>query len=400
MRALTLVVLTCAAALTRVAVAEPRPVTLAQALAATATAPTALADDARNGAADAAAVATGGWSATTLTLGSTARTTGLIVGLIAPLPVFGREAAARRSAQAQAGVTRATAQTARLDLKEQVEAAWLDLARARALAAVASDSAARARDLEAAAQARLDAGDVPAADVQVARAARLRAEAEADAIAADQAAASVALATALGWDPEVELVADGELPAPTSPPPLADLQPQLARHPEARAAAAVLAAAEADLALVARERRPGLALDVEYDGLVRGGVDDFRASLLIDLPLFGRGAARSTAARAQIAVAAADGRARTQQLAGALVLAHRLAAAAAARARRLADDVLPAQVSAQALAGEAYREGAADLSSALVASRELLAVQAEVIEATHAAAMARAALTRAIGGGS
>lgn len=346
MRPLTIAILTCSAtlALARVAVAESRPVTLAQALAAADAAPARLADDARVSAADAAAVAIGEWPATAVTVGTTATTARMIAGVTVPLPVFGREAAARRSACAQAGVIRATAAAARLGRREQVETAWLDLARARAMGVVAGASADRARELERVAQARLDAGDVPAADVQAARAARLRAEAEAEAITADQSAASVALATALGWDPEVDLVADGELPAPSPPPPLAEVQPQLAGHPEARAAAAVLDATRADAALVARERWPGLALDVEYDGRDRrGDPDDVRASLVVELPLFGRGGARAAAARAQIAVAAADRRTRTQELAGALVLAHRQAAAAAARAQRLANDVLPAQ---------------------------------------------------------
>ena len=391
------VILSIAGAAT--AAAEPRRITLAAALAAADRAPARAADEARIAAADATVAATGGWSPTAVSVGTTINTTGVIAGASLPLPIFGREAAARQGARATARSARAVADAARLELREQVEVAWLELARSHARLVLSGDSAARAHELEGIAQARLDAGDVPAADVQAARAARIRADVESTTATADERAASATLASLLGWDPEVELVADGAEPTPSPPPGLAELRANLTRHPDARAAAAALEVARAGVVGARRERWPAIALDLEVDALDRrGDPDDLRATVVLELPLFGRTGAKVAAAQAEAAVAAAEGRARTQGLAGALVAAHRKATAAADRATLLARDVLPAQELAAAQAQQAYREGAADLTSALVAARELLAVRVEVVDAIHDAAVAHAALTHAIGG--
>ncbi|MBK9032418.1 MAG: TolC family protein [Myxococcales bacterium] len=324
----------------------------------------------------------------------------MIAGVTVPLPVFGPGPAARRSARAAAAATRALALVGRLELREQIEVAWLDLARAQELAALADDAIARARELEQVAQARLDAGDTAAVDVQAALAARLRAEVDGAAVAADVVVAGATLATLVGWDADDGLVAEGGLPAPTLPPTVAALRAQLGQHPEARAAAAARDATAASAALIARERWPALAVDLEVDALDRrGDPDDVRASLVVEVPLFGRAGARARAARAEVAVAVAELSARTQALTGELIAAQRRARATAARAQRFELEVLPAQELATAQALAAYRAGATDLIAALVAGRELLAVRAEVTEARYQAAVAQAALARALGGG-
>ena len=59
--------------------------------------------------------------------------------------------------------------------------------------------------------------------------------------------------------------------------------------------------------------------------------------------------------------------------------------------------MLPASDRAAALSMQAYREGARDLASALVAERDLAAVRAEINEARAAAAAAFAELAQAAG---
>jgi len=60
-------------------------------------------------------------------------------------------------------------------------------------------------------------------------------------------------------------------------------------------------------------------------------------------------------------------------------------------------DVVPAQDRAAALSMQAYREGARDLSSALVAERDLAAARAETNDARATAARAFAELAQAVG---
>ena len=91
-------------------------------------------------------------------------------------------------------------------------------------------------------------------------------------------------------------------------------------------------------------------------------------------------------------LAALDG-----ELAGHLAAAHARWQAAVERLTSLEHDVLPASDQAAKLSMQAYREGARDLASALVAERDLAAVRAEINDARAAAAIAFAELRLAAG---
>jgi len=377
---------------------EPRPIGLAEALAAEASAPAAAAQDQRARAAMAEADAAGAWPGTTLSIASSRLTARLVTTVAIPLPLAGGPAAARRTAAAQRGVVEAETDAARLDRRLAVTLAWLALARAQAAVALGAETVEQTRQLEAAAQARLDVGDAPAMELEAARAARVRAEAEAGSAATEVEARGAELAGLLGWDPTVAVVADGALPSPSPPPSLDELRRAAAGHPDARVAGAAVTVAHAASDEARRARWPLIALDLEvsaFDPTQPG--TDVRAGVTVELPLLGRGQARLDAARAGERVARLADLAIAAQLDATIVAAHRRAAAAIARARRFSDEVLPAQLRASELATRAYREGGAALASALLAQRELVAVRVEVLDAIYAAAVARATLSRASG---
>jgi outer membrane protein TolC len=186
---------------------------------------------------------------------------------------------------------------------------------------------------------------------------------------------------------------------------LAVLQRRLRVHPERAASERRIAATEANLDQLHAARWPGLAIEgeVDYDDPTitegRTALDrtDARIGISLDLPVFARigdriraGEATALAQRARLA--ALDG-----ELAGHLAAVHARWRAAVERLTALEREVLPASDQAARLSMQAYREGARDLASALVAERDLAAVRAELNDARAEAAIAFAELRLAAG---
>jgi cobalt-zinc-cadmium efflux system outer membrane protein len=396
-----LVVLGVAGAARGVLAAEPvaRPVTLAEARAAVGHAPAHRSAAARTGAAGAARAASGAWPASSFGVWGTRHAERLGFSASLPLPVFGNLAADRRVAGAELDVARAEAGGVDLGLEREVTRAWLELARAEARAAQSEATAKREDELAQATRKRFEAGDAPRAEVVAADAAAKRARAEADADRAAIAAAAAELAAPLGWDPEVALHAEGGLPVAPAPPPLAELRPRRAGHPEARAAEARARAQDAQVALAHRRRFPELSLDAESligDPGLPG--TDFKLGVSLTVPLFGGTGAAERAARARSEAARVEHDATLSTLDGAIVAAYRRLQAAERRADALDHDVLPAQREAAELARAAYREGAGGLVAVLEAERALSEAELAYIDARAEAALALVELEWAVGG--
>ncbi|MBV8762784.1 MAG: TolC family protein, partial [Deltaproteobacteria bacterium] len=240
-------------------------------------------------------------------------------------------------------------------------------------------------------------------DVTVANAARARADVAVAAALREQDAASAELAGLLGWNPAQPLRADG---APVIAPAAAlpALQARLAGHPETQAAQRRVVAAQAavDAALV--QRWPGLALEgeLDYDDKTQMGNNawdktDAHVGLALDLPIFARIGDKARAARATEAAQRMRLAALEAELGGRLVAAYQRWQAASERLAAMERDVIPAQEKAATLSMQAYREGARDLSSAVLAERDLASARAELNDARAQAALAYADLAVAIG---
>lgn len=403
--------------------ADRRPVTLAQVVAAAAKAPAAQVSGQDIAAAEATAAAASAWPNPSLRVGTNRLTARLIAGATLPLPIFGTVGAARRVAEAEAQVVRAEGELALRDLRHRVVVAWIQLARAQDDLAAQQVAARQARDLEGVARGRLDAGSGAEVDVTVAIAARARAEVTAAGAQRTEDAASGELAGLLGWDPTRPLRAEG---APVvgpavggSGPPggpagqpgdatgdaIAALRGRLARHPERAAASRRVAAADASVAQANAQRWPGLALEGELDyddrsvteGRTAWDRTDAHVGVSLDLPVFARTGDRARAAEATARAQRARLAAIEAELDGRLYAAYRRWQAAAEQLAALERVVLPAQERAAALSMQAYREGARDLSSALVAQRDLATARAELNDARATAALAFAELAVALG---
>jgi len=411
MRSVVLVLVALASA-ARPARGDDRvPITLAQAVAAAGKAPAARVSGYDLAAAEASAAAASAWPNPSLRVGTSRLTARLIAGATLPLPLFGTVGAARRVAEAEAQVVRAEGDLALRDLRHRVVVAWIQLARAKDDVAAQQVAAGQAKDLEVVARGRLAAGTGADVDVTVAVAARARADVAAAAAERTEDAASAELAALLGWDPARRLRADG-LPVvgpavgrPGEPDELAALRGRLARHPERTAATRRIAAAEASVAQASAQRWPGLALEGELDyddvsvteGRTAWDRTDAHVGVSLDLPVFAHTGDRTRAARATAQAQRSRLAAIEAELDGRLYAAYRRWQSAAEQLAAIERIVLPAQDRAAALSMQAYREGARDLSSALVAQRDLATARAELNDTRAAAALAFAELAVAIG---
>ncbi|HEX2687172.1 MAG TPA: TolC family protein [Kofleriaceae bacterium] len=393
------------AVLATIAHADDRaPVTLEQALAATARSPGAQIGGHDIAAAEATVAAASAWPSPSLHLGTSRLTARFIASATLPLPIFGTVGAARRVAAAEAQVVRAEVDLALRDLRHRVIVAWIELARARADVGAQQVAAKQAADLVTIAEGRLAAGTGAEVDVTVAIAARARANVAALAAERAEDAASAELAGLLGWDPERRLRAEGALvTGPLGE--LEQLRGRLRAHPEHAAAEQRIAAAEASVDQRVAERWPGLALEseVDYDdvSIAEGRTvwdrTDARIGVSLELPVFAGIGDRARAARANAQAQRARLAALDAELGGRLSAAYARWRGATERLAAMEHDVLPAHAKAATLSMQAYREGARDLSSALVAERDLTSVGAEINDARAAAARAFAELALAAG---
>ncbi|HEX3482474.1 MAG TPA: TolC family protein [Kofleriaceae bacterium] len=380
------------------------PITFDQALAAADKAPAAQIGGHDIAAAEASVSAASAWPNPSLHVGTSRLTARLVASAALPLPVFGTVGAAQRVAAADARVVRAEADLALRDLHHRVAVAWIELARARADIDAQQVAARQAAELAAIAEGRRAAGSAADVDVTVAAAARARADVAVRTAERTEQAASAELAGLLGWDPARRLRAEGALV--TGPGGDLDaLRGRLRAHPEHLAAERRVAVADATIDQLQTERWPGLALEgeVDYDdiSITEGRTvwdrTDARIGIALDLPVFARIGDRARAARATAQAQRARLAALDADLGGRLAAAHARWRAAIEQLTALERDVLPAHDRAAALSMQAYREGARDLSSALVAERDLTAVRAEINDARAAAALAFAELAQAAG---
>jgi outer membrane protein TolC len=156
---------------------------------------------------------------------------------------------------------------------------------------------------------------------------------------------------------------------------------------------------------VLKERWPLVAIEAEllYDdrsmteGRTAWDRTDVAVGLSLELPIFAHVGDKARAARAQEAAEKARFVATDAELNAGLFATYRRWQAATERLDALVRDVQPAQERAAALSAQAFREGARDLSSALLAQRDLAAVNAEVNAARADAAAAFADLQLAAG---
>lgn len=323
--------------------------------------------------------------------------------------IFGRLKAQERGAIARIDAAGAQAQGVRLALLAEIAGSVSDwrVLDART-AAIAADVAA-AQQLARLAKAREDAGIAPGFD-------RVRAEATASssqvrlaALASERARLIGRLVTLTGQDAATVRAALGS-PAPALTPvpaPAALPSELLVNRPDVAAAAANLAASDADLAAAARARFPRLTLSGVIGLLAFDPEDLFDTDSLVGTltagiagPLldFGRVGAGIDAAAADKRAAFAAYRGAVFQALGDAETAYGLVAAADAEAK-LSVSERDQLARAASLAETRYRAGLASFLEVLEARRAADASGERTAAALGRAARARILLWQALGGG-
>jgi len=323
------------------------------------------------------------------------------------LDIFGRLKAQERAALARIDAATAQAQGVRLALLAEIAASVIDWRVLDARAAAIEADAAAARQLAALAKVREDAGIAPGFD-------RIRAEANASASAtrlaaldSERARLTGRLVTLTGQDAaavRAALAAPAPALAPASAPAAlpSDL---LANRPDVAAAAANLAASDADIAAAARARFPRITLSgvigllafdpgALFDDSVVGSLTGGIAGPLLD---FGRVAAQIDAATADKRAAFAAYRGAVYQALGDAEAAYGVVTAADAEAS-LAVTQRDQLTRAAQIAETRYRAGLASFLEVLEARRAADSSGENAAAALGRAARARIVLWQALGG--
>ncbi len=306
---------------------------------------------------------------------------------------------------AEVAVARGAAQAATLDAR-QVEAAtrhltrqlWFELARAEDADGLAADVVRRARELESTIAARVEGGRAPRLDLVRAHAETAAQAALAASAEQDRLAAWAALAGALQLPIEPAGTTDADRPA--MPPGIeidraaAATDPEV--HPSVAAARARVQAASAAVDLAARDRFPGLSLDLGWTSGDPGlpGADT-SASLGLRLPL--ASGPQQAIAEAELAAArAALAEARATVVAELAAAAHRAHGASATLAA-YDGEAIPAAKEAATLTREAWDAGRGDVTRLFEAERALIEVRQARLDAYLQAQLAWADLLLASG---
>jgi cobalt-zinc-cadmium efflux system outer membrane protein len=340
---------------------------------------------------------------------------GLDLGLTQELEIFGQRGLRLRVADAEVSVAKLELAATRLAVRARVALVyWQVVYQERRTAALAQvvDLATR---LEAAARARLAAGDVPEAEHTLLRADLVAARAELRAAEADRDAARARLNVLVGRPATEATATTDELPALAPAAPLdALLARARERSPELAAARQELAARDADVALARRERLPNPTIGVGYafersafdhhDVVPSGAFDTLSdsdhflgLSLSIPLPIFRTGGGEVRRARGARGAA----QARLDGVDARLVEEVTAARARYEQARASAADYAEVVAELATLLDryeKAYVDGKVGLTELLAVRDRVLAATLAALEARHDAAVAAVELELAVGG--
>lgn len=326
------------------------------------------------------------------------RTVDYELALSQPIELAGQRGARVAAGRAALGAAEARLSAARARVRAEVRALLARVVASGMRAELAAEAERLAGQAAAAAERRLQAGDVARIEVDSARLERgraARARLEAD---QERAGALAELELALGVEPGTPLELAFQLGgdaggAGTSPEAL--VRQAIDARADLAAARLDLAAARAEASLAARSAVPTPALGVSFAH--EEGADVVLGTLSVELPLFvrnqaERGVASARVDQASAALAALERRA-AQEV--------RLAAGRVDAARRALASFDAATVAALdqnlAAVARAYESGQIDFVRYQLLRREALEARRDRVEALEALDRSRAQLERALG---
>ncbi|MDH4064047.1 MAG: TolC family protein [Acidobacteriota bacterium] len=339
-----------------------------------------------------------------------------------PIYTAGRADALERAAAAEARAAGADLETARLDLRFEVQRAYWALATAREAERVLEESVARADAQLADTRQRLVVGLVPPSDVLVFEAQRSRDQLQLIEAQTQRETALVGLRRLLNLPPDAAIELADRLDAPvlspeatsaasaprgSDPASAALIAEALEQRPERQALAIRVEGSQARQAAAAAGNRPTIALG--------GGVDLARPNprffpreniwqtswdigVNVSWTLFDSGRTRAEVAEAAATTRAAKARLdEVASLVAADVRLRQLDLRAGLAAVRAAEDGLRAAAEARRVLGERFAVGVATTTDVLVAQDQLLLAELARARSLANVRLAEARLQRALG---
>jgi cobalt-zinc-cadmium efflux system outer membrane protein len=271
---------------------------------------------------------------------------------------------------------------------------YYDLELAQDKVAISADTAALFQRTLAAAELRLQAGDIASSDVARIRVDALRAQNDARAADADRKRAQFTLAYLIGVEQRADMLqATDAWPAPL-PTTAIELDPVLERRPDVRAARARIEAANEARELARSLRTRDVSVGVQFEHFPDNfGNTSNSYGVALSVPLFTRYYYEGEIAQAEAAYnSATDNLERTRAIARSEI-GRALAdlAAAAERLARYQDNLLAEAKKSADSAEFAYKNGAIGVMDLLDARRTLRAIQLDAASAQADYAKALAA---------
>jgi len=293
-----------------------------------------------------------------------------ILGLSQELPYSGRVGASRKVAEAQAGRVGHERDLMTNTVEAQVRAAFAFALHARDALTIREEGVAVAQRLYDLTNERVEAGDAPGVDRRRARMELGATEADLGVARIVEMDARVKLATAMGVDVETVTAVLGELESDAVVPDLDQLLTAMDAAPRNRISGATVDVGAARVTEASRLRYPDLELEA---GLrTAPGGDSFDAGVKIAVPIFDRGGARLSAARAEAAAAEWNAQSSRREFEAAVRRAHAELAVAVESAALYQDIVVPEATAALRAAEAAYTAGDTDLTGILQITRDWL----------------------------
>lgn len=353
---------------------------------------------AREGIARAEVGVAGTYPNPTLIAGTSTQAARFSVGASIPLVVLGQRGAAIDASRADLATVRVETQGTWNEVRSAAAHAFVGLWLAQRTAAARVDAAALARRVDTAIAGKVELGAIPEVEGLRAHAERLRADADAQEAEQLVEAAGTDLARWIGSTTGASLRAVGDPEVPATPAPLAELVAKIGGNPAVRREDADALAADAR---VHRERtlvRPTLVLDLGADmGDPTQPTTNYRAQLAIDLPIFNQRGGYIDRERAAAAAARSRSSTERARALAALESAYRTFVAISARAKALAEGVVPAARAAAIATEEQYTLGRAPLVALLDAEKARVDANLSLVSALGARANAWIEVERAIG---
>ena len=319
-------------------------------------------------------------------------------GVTLPLELGGKRG--RRTDVAQAGTDATAAEIARteIEVRAEVRRAFYDALAAEqriVLAREITDLATRARD---AAQARVEAGDVPRLELLQAELELARAQNELATRDGERVAARVELNALLGIAPVTETVVRGQLNDGAVP----ETGSAVTRAMDASLDLAVfdrrIREAEAKVALARALRIPDLSVSGTVTQDAPGEFNTgYRAGFSLALPIFTTHKAGVTREESAVAQARAEREAAATQMAAAVTAAVARAQALRQQIDREQRDILPRARQVEAMAEDSYRSGQTGLVALLQVLQTTRDTRLQALDTALAYQRALADLERAVG---